>query len=68
MGLIYLWQVPAGELPSEITQLDPQLERQVEILHNLVDSYMAIVNKTIRDQIPKLITNSLIKKVSLSRW
>jgi dynamin GTPase len=39
----------------EVTQLDPQLERQVETIRNLVDSYMKIVTKTIRDMVPKAI-------------
>lgn len=30
------------------TSLDPQLERQVETIRNLVDSYMKIVTKTYR--------------------
>ena len=29
--------------------MDPQLERQVETIRNLVDSYVAIINKSIRD-------------------
>merc|ERR1719300_902046 len=35
--------------------VDPQLERQVETIRNLVDSYMKIVNKTCRDIVPKII-------------
>nr|CAB3239213.1 dynamin-1 [Phallusia mammillata] len=42
--------------------LDPQLERQVETIRNLVDSYMAIVNKTIRDLVPKIIMNIMINQ------
>lgn len=37
------------------TSLDPQLERQVETIRNLVDSYMKIVTKTCRDLVPKSI-------------
>ncbi|CAO1408412.1 unnamed protein product [Diamesa tonsa] len=37
------------------SSLDPQLERQVETIRNLVDSYMKIVTKTTRDMIPKAI-------------
>ncbi|VDO12430.1 unnamed protein product, partial [Brugia timori] len=37
----------------EETSVDPQLERQVETIRNLVDSYMRIVTKTIRDLVPK---------------
>lgn len=31
-----------------VSSLDPQLERQVETIRNLVDSYMKIVTKTYR--------------------
>lgn len=37
------------------TSLDPMLERQVETIRNLVDSYMRIVTKTTRDMVPKAI-------------
>ncbi|XP_015247863.1 PREDICTED: dynamin-1 isoform X8 [Cyprinodon variegatus] len=40
--------------------MDPQLERQVETIRNLVDSYMAIVNKTVRDLIPKTVMHLMI--------
>eukprot|EP00051_Salpingoeca_urceolata_P027535 m.481911 g.481911 ORF g.481911 m.481911 type:complete len:812 (-) comp22377_c0_seq1:294-2729(-) len=33
---------------------DPQLERHVEMVRNLVDSYMLIVNKTLKDMVPKM--------------
>ncbi len=42
----------AGEGTASI---DPQLERQVETIRNLVDSYMKIVTKTCRDLVPKTI-------------
>ncbi|XP_071155850.1 dynamin-1-like isoform X9 [Mytilus edulis] len=40
---------------DDIGSMDPQLERQVETIRNLVDSYMKIVNKTQRDLVPKTI-------------
>ncbi|KAF5903638.1 dynamin-2 isoform X1, partial [Clarias magur] len=40
--------------------MDPQLERQVETIRNLVDSYIGIVNKTIRDLMPKTIMHLMI--------
>ncbi|XP_075942881.1 dynamin-1a isoform X2 [Anarhichas minor] len=40
--------------------MDPQLERQVETIRNLVDSYMAIVSKTVRDLMPKTIMHLMI--------
>ncbi|XP_047228082.1 dynamin-1a isoform X12 [Girardinichthys multiradiatus] len=40
--------------------MDPQLERQVETIRNLVDSYTAIVNKTVRDLIPKTVMHLMI--------
>lgn len=43
----------SGEQQS--SSLDPQLERQVETIRNLVDSYMKIVTKTTRDMVPKAI-------------
>lgn len=40
--------------------MDPQLERQVETIRNLVDSYMRIVTKTTRDLVPKTIMMLII--------
>ena len=40
--------------------MDPQLERQVETIRNLVDSYMKIVTKTTRDLVPKTIMHLII--------
>lgn len=40
--------------------MDPQLERQVETIRNLVDSYMKIVTKTTRDLVPKSIMHLII--------
>ncbi|KAM7410307.1 hypothetical protein PAMA_001650 [Pampus argenteus] len=42
---------------------DPQLERQVETIRNLVDSYMSIIYKTIRDVMPKTIMHLMINSV-----
>ncbi|CAH8569069.1 unnamed protein product [Dicrocoelium dendriticum] len=42
---------------------DPKLARQVEIICNLVDSYMKIVNKTQRDMVPKVVMHELINRV-----
>ncbi|GFT20525.1 dynamin [Nephila pilipes] len=42
------------------TSLDPQLERQVETIRNLVDSYMKIITKTFRDLVPKFIMHITI--------
>ena len=46
--------------------MDPQLERQVETIRNLVDSYIGIVNKSIRDFMPKTIMHLMINSVGLS--
>ncbi|XP_065431900.1 dynamin-2 isoform X2 [Chrysemys picta bellii] len=40
--------------------MDPQLERQVETIRNLVDSYVGIINKSIRDLMPKTIMHLMI--------
>lgn len=45
--------------------MDPQLERQVETIRNLVDSYVDIINKSIRDLMPKTIMHLMIHNVSI---
>ncbi|CAI4226324.1 unnamed protein product [Auanema sp. JU1783] len=47
----------------EEVSMDPQLERQVETIRNLVDSYMHIVTKTIKDLVPKAVMNLIVNKV-----
>lgn len=42
------------------SSMDPMLERQVETIRNLVDSYMRIVTKTTRDLVPKTIMMMII--------
>ena len=44
--------------------MDPQLERQVETIRNLVDSYYKIVGKTQRDLVPKTIMFLVVNSVS----
>uniref|UniRef100_A0A8D0AD94 Interferon-induced GTP-binding protein Mx n=1 Tax=Sander lucioperca TaxID=283035 RepID=A0A8D0AD94_SANLU len=56
----------AGVYPEKVManfSMDPQLERKVETIRNLVDSYMAIVNKCIRDLMPKTIMHLMINNV-----
>ena len=43
---------------------DPVMERQVETIRNLVESYMKIINKTTRDVVPKTIYRLVIDEVS----
>ncbi|XP_054599578.1 dynamin-2 isoform X4 [Nothobranchius furzeri] len=45
---------------GDTVSMDPQLERQVETIRNLVDSYIGIVNKSIRDLMPKTIMHLMI--------
>nr|XP_022919394.1 dynamin isoform X4 [Onthophagus taurus] len=45
------------------SSIDPQLERQVETIRNLVDSYMRIVTKTTRDLVPKTIMMIIVNTV-----
>ncbi|XP_077426300.1 dynamin-2-like isoform X4 [Vanacampus margaritifer] len=47
-------------IPGDTVSMDPQLERQVETIRNLVDSYISIVNKSIRDLMPKTIMHLMI--------
>uniref|UniRef100_A0AAY4C5K6 Dynamin-2 n=1 Tax=Denticeps clupeoides TaxID=299321 RepID=A0AAY4C5K6_9TELE len=51
---------PEDAAPADTFSMDPQLERQVETIRNLVDSYIGIVNKTIRDLMPKTIMHLMI--------
>nr|XP_057928530.1 dynamin 3a [Doryrhamphus excisus] len=47
--------------PQKFT--DPQLERQVETIRNLVVSYMSIMHKTVKDLMPKAIMHLMINSV-----
>ena len=47
----------------EIGSLDPQLERQVETIRNLVESYFGIISKNIRDNVPKTIMFMMVNKL-----
>uniref|UniRef100_A0A8D0AD83 Interferon-induced GTP-binding protein Mx n=1 Tax=Sander lucioperca TaxID=283035 RepID=A0A8D0AD83_SANLU len=62
---VYPEKVMASETTTatENFSMDPQLERKVETIRNLVDSYMAIVNKCIRDLMPKTIMHLMINNV-----
>ncbi|XP_056271481.1 dynamin 3a isoform X2 [Pseudoliparis swirei] len=42
---------------------DPQLERQVETIRSLVDSYMSIIYKTFRDLMPKTVMHLMVNGV-----
>ncbi|XP_043555824.1 dynamin-1-like isoform X8 [Chiloscyllium plagiosum] len=48
------------ETGADNFSIDPQLERQVETIRSLVESYMCIINKTIRDLMPKIIMHLMI--------
>ncbi|XP_060888040.1 dynamin 3a isoform X2 [Labrus mixtus] len=42
---------------------DPQLERQVETIRSLVESYMSIIYKTIKDLMPKTIMHLMVNSM-----
>lgn len=48
---------------DDLGSMDPQLERQVETIRNLVDSYTKIVNKTQRDLVPKTAMHIIVNYV-----
>jgi len=48
---------------DDVGSLDPQLERQVETIRNLVDSYLKIVHKTQRDIVPKTVMHLIVNEV-----
>ncbi|KAK6979488.1 dynamin-1 [Biomphalaria glabrata] len=50
---------------DDYSSMDPQLERQVETIRNLVDSYLKIVNKTQRDLVPKTIMYLIISNMKV---
>ncbi|XP_073243660.1 dynamin-1-like [Porites lutea] len=50
-------------LQVEIGTLDPQLERQVETIRTLADSYIRIVSKTVRDLVPKTVMFFVVNNV-----
>ena len=49
---------------EDVAKSDPILERQVESIRSLVASYLTIVNKTMKDMVPKTIMYLLINEVS----
>lgn len=53
-------------MKDDIGSIDPQLERQVETIRNLVESYLRIVHKTQRDMVPKTIMHMIVNEVLLS--
>ncbi|XP_067368538.1 dynamin 3a isoform X2 [Channa argus] len=61
----------AGVYPEKVDEhgngardlTDPQLERQVETIRSLVDSYMSIIHKTIRDIMPKTVMHIMVNSV-----
>jgi len=52
---------------DDISSMDPQLERQVETIRNLVDSYLKIVHKTQRDIVPKITMHLIVNEVCHTR-
>lgn len=48
---------------DDLDSIDPQLERQVETIRNLVDSYLSIVSKNVRDVVPKTIMYMMVNQV-----
>lgn len=64
---IVISTIQANPVQEELTSLDPQLERQVETIRNLVDSYMRIVTKTIRDLVPKAIMHLIVNEVASTK-
>ncbi|TKR80265.1 hypothetical protein L596_014365 [Steinernema carpocapsae] len=51
---------PIEDAPS----LDPMIERQVETIRNVVESYMRIVTVSVRDVVPKTIVYNIIDKLT----
>jgi len=47
---------------SEVVNFDPTLDKRVENIRNLVDSYMQIVTDNIKDLVPKLIMALMVNR------
>ncbi|XP_040926300.1 dynamin 3a isoform X2 [Betta splendens] len=62
---VYPEKIPVDERGNGAPEIfmDPQLERQVETIRNLVNSYMNIIYKTIRDLLPKTTMHLMINSV-----
>ena len=56
-------EVPAEDQIEAEVSVDPQLDRQVEIIKSLIESYMTIVKKTTRDIVPKTVMFYLVNNV-----
>ena len=48
------------------SMLDPDMDKQIEVIKMMVESYLKIVGKTIRDITPKYIMLLLVLHVSTS--
>jgi len=48
---------------SELGSMDPMLERQVETVRCLVDSYMRIISKSVQDMVPKVIMYIVVNQI-----
>ena len=55
--------VNVAQNKDDVGSIDPQLERQVETIRNLVDSYLKIVHKTQRDIVPKTVMHLIVNEV-----
>lgn len=53
----------SSEAEGDMEAMDPQLERQVETIRNLVESYMSIVSKNIQDGVPKTVMFTMVNKL-----
>lgn len=51
---------------DDVAKADPLLERQVETIRALVASYLTIVNKTMKDIVPKTVMHLIINDVRCS--
>lgn len=56
-------QTASDDNKEDIGSMDPQLERQVETIRNLVDSYLHIIHKTQRDMVPKTIMHMIVNQM-----
>jgi len=49
---------------GDLGNVDPMVERQIETIRNLVDSYLRIVSKNVQDIVPKTCMFMIINSVN----
>jgi len=52
-----------AEAVEDVPSTNPALEREAEIIRNCVESYVKIVTKAVKDQVPKAIMHLVVNRL-----